>query len=129
MKTNNGYKIYFEAIRPDGTMEKNLVNCANAAVITWQRMGAKGQWGVWEGKPVRGERSGVLEICKEESEEWWNWKMIEEINRKGVIRLIGRVDGMECKDEVSMAMRRYCPTNNAKMIRFYCFSSLFFHFR
>ena len=98
-------------------MEKNLVNCANAAVITWQRMGAKGRWGVREGKPVRGGRSGVWEICKEESEEWWNWKMIEEINRKGVIRLVGRVDGMECKDEVSMAMRRYCPTNNAKMIK------------
>ena len=63
-------------------MEKNLVNCANAAVITWQRMGAKGRWGVREGKPVRGGRSGVLEICKEESDEWWNWKMIEEINSR-----------------------------------------------
>ena len=48
-KTNNSHMIYFETIKPDGTMRKNTINCATAAVIAWQRMGAKGQWGVREG--------------------------------------------------------------------------------
>ena len=42
---------------------------------------------------------------------------IEEINRKGVIRLVGMVDGMKYKDEVSLAMRSYCPANNEKILR------------
>ena len=116
-KTNNSHMIYFETIKPDGTMRKNTINCATAAVIAWQRMGAKGQWGVRKGKLAKGKGFGVLEICKAESEEWWKWKMIEEINRRGVMRLVGIVDGIEYKDEISLAMRKYCPTNNAKMLR------------
>lgn len=110
-KSQQGYTLYFETVGKGDGLERQNKACATAAVVTWQRMGGKGQWGIREGRVGGKGNSNVLEICEMGGEEWKRWKMIEVINKKGVIRVVGEIEegeGVGERDEISKALGSYC---------------------